>query len=192
MAKVNKDTVRAFCEEYFNNGCNCLKAYISTHPNCSEKSAKSNSYKFMQRPEVEEEMERCREHQEARNIAAVTALQQHLIERIFYDSLDYVGVNPVTGYISIQDLKKLPPYARRMIKQIEPTENGAKIVFESRDNAIATFCKLHGLTKDVADITLTTSEKLADVMNQIGGGVFDDEPDTDETTKNETENHYGF
>lgn len=190
MGKVNRDVVRQFCEEYFNNGCNCLKAYIATHPNCSEKSAKSNSYKFMTRPEVEEEMERCREQQEARNVAAVTALQQHLIERIFYDSLDYVGVDPVTGYISIQDLKKLPPYARRMIKQIEPTENGAKIVFESRDKAIEVFCKLHGLTKDVADITLTTSEKLADVMAQIGGGVFDDEPDDE--TENTEENRYGF
>ena len=190
MAKINKDVVRQFCEEYFNNGCNCFKAYLKTHPNCSEKAAKSNSYKFMTRPEVQEEMERCREHQEARNIAAVTALQQHLIERIFYDSLDYVGVDPVTGYISIQDLKKLPPYARRMIKQIEPTENGAKIVFESRDKAIEVFCKLHGLTKDVADITLTTSEKLADVMAQIGGGVFDDEPDDE--TENTEENHYGF
>lgn len=189
MGKVNRDTVRAFCEEYFNNGCNCLKAYIATHPNCSEKSAKSNSYKFMQRPEVEEEMQRCKEQQEARNVAAVTALQQHLIERIFYDSLDYLHIDQ-NGYISIEDLKKLPPYARRMIKQIEPTENGAKIVFESRDNAIATFCKLHGLTKDVADITLTTSEKLADVMNQIGGGVFDDEPDDE--TENKTENSYGF
>lgn len=181
------DKVRKFCEVYFSTGCNCLQAFIATHPNQTMKSARSNAYKFIKRPEVEAALEEWREQTESRTKHAVIALEEHLLNRMAVDVNNYINID-ASGFISVKDLTKMPAEMRQLIKCIEPTEAGAKVVLESRDKAIETFCKLHGLTKDT--INITTSEQLSDVMNQLSGGVVFDEPD-DEPTESES-NSYGF
>ena len=168
------DKIRQFCEVYFSTGCNCLQAFMATHPNQTLKSARSNAYKFIKKPEVEAALEEWREQTRSRTEHAVTALEEHLLQRIFYDYRDYLKVDP-NGFISIADFEKMPAEAGHIIKGIEVTDGGVIPVMENRDKAIELFCKMHGLTKEKIDLDLKPTEKFAHVIEQLGGGVFDDE-----------------
>lgn len=68
--KINPNST-AFCYEYVANGYKAIPAYLATYPNSTETSAKANSYRLLNYPEIKDLIREIqKERFEALNISA--------------------------------------------------------------------------------------------------------------------------
>ena len=127
------------------------------------------------------------EHQQAVYIAQSTAQEQNKRPEIPSDAGGYgydrlLKPHPKCPYcrgegnaeVHIEDTRHLDPKSRILYAGIKQTQTGVEIKFRDQDKALENVARHLGMFKDKVDVTIEKSEKLSDIIAQLGGGGLEE------------------
>lgn len=158
---------KIFADEYLID-LNATRAYRKAYPNCKkDSSADAAARKLLGNTRIQKYIsERMKERQKRTEVTQDRVIQE-LAAIAFAKVTDYAAVKG--GSVEIRDTDALTDEQIRAISGIKEGKFGIELKLNDKEKALELLGKHLGMFKDNLSLTLETSEKLDEIISQIGG-----------------------
>ena len=134
----------------------------------SPKTAGAQSSRLLTNVNIQDEIAKAMEDREKRTGITQDKVLAELSAIAFAKATDYVEVD-YNGIVRIKPTAELTDEQKKAIAGIKEGANGVEVKLVDKAKALEMLSRHLGLFRDKLDVNIESSEKLDDIMSQLGG-----------------------
>ena len=134
----------------------------------SPKGAEPQASRLLSNAKIQTEIAKAMEDREKRTGITQDRVLAELSAIAFAKATDYVEVDE-DGLVKIKPTANLTEEQKKAIAGIKEGANGVEIKLVDKTKALEMISRHLGLFRDKLDVNIESSEKLDDIMSQLGG-----------------------
>lgn len=186
---------KIFCDEYLID-LNATRAYKAAYKSCKkDETARTNGSRLLTNANIKTYIDERMKERELRTEITQDRVLKELAKIGFANATDYAKIVEKEyevdkygsdGAVVGKELKMLTVVELELTENIEESKqaaissikrgaNGIEVKLNDKVKALELIGKHLGMFTDKVDITLDKSEKLADILDQLGGEGLEDE-----------------
>lgn len=179
MGKLTKNQ-KIFCDEYLID-LNATRAYKVAYKNVTkDETAAASSSRLLRNVKVKTYVDKKMKEREKRTEVTQDKVLKELAKIGFANITDYINIIETEGYnesgelqkyndIKLEITKELDEAKQSAISEIKRGKNGVELKLNDKVKALELIGKHLGMFTDKIDLEVDKSEKLSDIIDQLGG-----------------------
>lgn len=170
MALTKKQKI--FANEYLID-LNATRAYKAAYPNVKkDETAAQAGSRMLRNVKVASYIQKRMDERTQRTEITQDMVLMELAKIGFANITDYVTIKK--GFVEIKSTDQIPPEKLGAIASIKEGANGIEVKLNDKQKALELIGRHLGMFRDKVELSVDTSEKLDDILSQMGGEGLDE------------------